>query len=128
MTIACCVAAAGARAEPAASETTSLDVIITGPDAQPISGKAEIQLRIFEGEDPDAPPNVTNIAVENVVFDPLKFPVTLKVVAPKARLAGALQPAVGIIIVANGNMVYWNEAIAPLERSGPTQVRVVPVP
>lgn len=131
LSVAGIVASNPARAETAArgvGETDTVAIVIEGPSVPAVTGKAEVQLRIFDAEDPDAPPNVTNIAVQNVVLDPLAFPISLEVAVPKSRLLAAMRPAVGVIIIANGTMAYWSETIVPLDRTGSTTIRVAPVP
>lgn len=105
-------------------------VVIEGPaaDAPPKGGPYEVSVRIFEAEDPDAPPQVSTIAMKSINVDRLDAPVTTEIEVPPQRLAGALRPAVGVIVTSGGNMIYWTDTFVPLARSSPTAVRLAPVP
>lgn len=106
-----------------------LTIVIEGPSGPALrTGPFDISVRVFEADDPDAPPQVTNIAVHTVAVADLAQPLTVEIDVPAARLAGALRPAVGAIVSSKGNLAYWTEMFVPLERSGPTRVRLAPVP
>lgn len=119
---------AGPATSPERAEASVIEVTLeVSADQSPV-GAAEVQVRVFEADDPDAPPQVSNVAADTIAIETLTFPATVKLMAPAGRLAGVLRPAVGVIVVSEGRMVLWNEAIAPLNPSGPTTVRLVPVP
>jgi hypothetical protein len=123
------VALAGAgRAAAEPREPVSLGIVILGPDMSGREGPFEVAIRVFEAEDPDAPPHMSTLAAESLTVPALAFPLEATVRIPAERLAGAVRPAVGVIVSRGGSMALWTDAIAPLSRTGRTSVRVVAVP
>jgi hypothetical protein len=131
LAIAMCPAARPGSALAAADvvEMRKLAIVLeAAPGVAAKSGPVSIELRLFEGENPDAPPQVTNIAIKSVAAETLALPMTVEVEVPAPRLAGTLQPMVGVLVLAEGRMAFWNDSMVPLARSGATTVRLSPVP
>lgn len=120
---------AGAAGQTAEVEAVRpVTIVVTGPQDVRAEGPVTVDIRIFDGEDPDAPPQVTNIAVKSVAAETLALPMTVEVEVPAARLAVALRPMAGVLVTRNGAMAYWSDALVALSGTGPTEVRLAPVP
>jgi hypothetical protein len=121
------LATAGAPEIPTSAVQT-ITIVLEGAQELAPFGPSEIQVRIFEGEDPDAPPQVTTLAAKTVAVERLSLPMAVDLDVPVNRLAASMRPMVGVLVLEGGNMVLWNDAAAPLARSGSTVVALARVP
>lgn len=121
------IALAGSADAPVPAVQT-ITIVLEGAAALAPAQPVEIQVRVFEGEDPDAPPQVTTFAAKSVAAEHLSLPMAIDIDVPVERLAASLRPMVGVLVLSGGNMVLWNDAAAPLSRLGSTVVTLARVP
>lgn len=120
-----------ARAEPPVSPraTQTVTIVLNGPHETMAEGPFDVQVRVFEAENPDAPPQVTAMAMKSVPVVSLKLPMAVDLEIPVERLAGAMKPAIGVLVLGkDGRMIYWTDSYQALSRSGSTVVELAPVP
>lgn len=121
--------AAVAEPPPAPSAVQTVTIVLNGPHETAAEGPFDVQVRIFEAENPDAPPQVTAMAAKSVAADALKLPMAVELDVPVERLAGAMKPAVGVLVLGKGGkMVLWTGSYQALSRTGSTVVDLAPVP
>jgi hypothetical protein len=122
------LAASPVLAEDATPVSRSFAIVLENASGSAPAGRLDVQVRVFEGENPDAPPQVSNITVHAVSVEAASWPMRVAVPVSEARLSAALHPYVSALVLSEGRMLLWDAEAVPLAPAGETTVKLIPVP